>query len=158
MNVNVICIGKLKEKYWEDAIKEYSKRLGGYCTLKIVELKEAKLPKNASQADERNVIVKEGEAVLGAIKDSDFVVALEVEGKLVSSEDLAREVELATFNHSTIDFVIGGSLGLSDAVKKRADIGISMGRITLPHQLARVVLLEQIYRAYKIINKETYHK
>lgn len=158
MNVNVICIGKLKEKYWEDAIKEYSKRLGSYCTLKIVELKEAKLPKNASSADERNVILKEGEAVLGAIKDGDFVVALEVEGKLVSSEDLAREVELAAFNHSTIDFVIGGSLGLSDEVKKRADIGISMGRITLPHQLARVVLLEQIYRAYKIINKETYHK
>lgn len=158
MNINVICIGKLKEKYWEDAIKEYSKRLGGYCTFRIVELKEAKLPKNASASDEQTVIRAEGESILAKVSDSDFVIAMEVEGKLVSSEELAREIELVAFNHSTIDFVIGGSLGLSDAVKKRANIGISLGRVTLPHQLARVVLAEQIYRAFKIINHETYHK
>ena len=158
MNVNVICIGKLKEKYWEDAIKEYSKRLGSFCQVKIVELKEAKLPKNASPADEQNVILKEGEEILAKISDGDYVIALEVEGKLLGSEELAREIELAAFNHSTIDFVIGGSLGLSADVKRRANLGFSMGRITLPHQLARVVLLEQIYRSYKIINGETYHK
>ena len=158
MNINIICIGKLKEKYWTAAIEEYSKRLGSYCSLKIVELKESKLPKNASQADELSVINKEGEEILAKIGDGDYVVALEVEGKLLDSVELAREVEAAAFQHSTIDFVIGGSLGLSAAVKQRANLGLSFGRITLPHQLARVVLLEQIYRAFKIINKETYHK
>lgn len=158
MNINVICIGKLKEKYWTAAIEEYSKRLGGYCSLKIVELKESKLPKNAGAAEELNVINKEGEEILSKIGDGDYVVALEVEGKLLSSPELAREVEAAAMRHSTIDFVIGGSLGLSAAVKNRADLGLSFGRITLPHQLARVVALEQIYRAFKINNNETYHK
>jgi len=158
MNINIICIGKLKEKYWTAAIEEYSKRLGGYCNCKVLELKEAKLPKNASEADEMNVIRKEGEDILSAIRDGDFVVAMEVEGKLLSSPEMADAIEKASFSHSTIDFVIGGSLGLSDAVKKRADLGLSFGRITLPHQLARVVLLEQIYRSFKIINNETYHK
>ena len=158
MNINVICIGKLKEKYWTAAIEEYSKRLGGYCSLKIVELKESKLPKNAGATEELNVINKEGEEILSKIGDGDYVVALEVEGKLLSSPELAREVEAAAMRHSTIDFVIGGSLGLSAAVKNRADLGLSFGRITLPHQLARVVALEQIYRAFKINNNETYHK
>lgn len=158
MNINVICIGKIKEKYWTSAIVEYSKRLSRFCTLKIVELKEAPLPKNASPADEQKVIEKEGEEILEKINDTDFVIALEVEGKLHSSEELAREIESAAFGHSTIDFVIGGSLGLSRGVKRRADLGLSFGRITLPHQLARVVLFEQIYRAYKINNNETYHK
>ena len=148
MNINIICIGKLKEKYWTAAVEEYSKRLGSYCSLKIVELKESKLPKNASEADELNVINKEGEEILAKIGDGDYVVALEVEGKLLSSTELAREAEAAAMQHSTIDFVIGGSLGLSTAVKRRANLGWSMGRITLPHQLARVVLLEQIYRAF----------
>ena len=158
MNINVICIGKLKEKYWTAAIEEYSKRLGGYCSLKIVELKESKLPKNAGQADELNVINKEGEEILAKIGDGDYVVALEVEGKLLSSPELAHELEAASMQHSTVDFVIGGSLGLSTAVKRRANLGFSFGRITLPHQLARVVLLEQIYRAFKINSNETYHK
>ena len=158
MNINVICIGKLKEKYWTAAIEEYSKRLGGYCSLKIVELKESRLPKNAGAGDELNVINKEGEEILSKIADGDYVVALEVEGKLLDSVELAHEVEAAAMRHSTIDFVIGGSLGLSTAVKRRANLGWSLGRITLPHQLARVVLLEQIYRAYKINSGETYHK
>lgn len=158
MNINVICIGKLKEKYWTAAIEEYSKRLGGYCSLKIVELKESKLPKNAGAADELNVINKEGEEILAKIGDGDYVVALEVEGQLLESPELAHEIEAASMRHSTIDFVIGGSLGLSTAVKRRANLGMSFGRITLPHQLARVVLLEQIYRAFKINNNETYHK
>ena len=158
MNINVICIGKLKEKYWTAAIEEYSKRLGSYCSLKIVELKESKLPKNASEADELNVINKEGEEILAKIGDGDYVVALEVEGKLLSSPELAHELEAASMQHSTVDFVIGGSLGLSTAVKRRANLGFSFGRITLPHQLARVVLLEQIYRSFKINSNETYHK
>ena len=158
MNVNIICIGKLKEKYWTAAIDEYAKRLGSYCTFRIIELKEARLPKNASQTDEQNVMRTEGEDILGKIRDGDYVVALEVEGRLLDSVELARELETAAFSHSTLDFVIGGSLGLSDAVKKRADLGLSFGRITLPHQLARVVLAEQIYRSFKIMNNETYHK
>ena len=158
MNINVICIGKLKEKYWVDAIEEYKKRLGAYCSLNIIELKEAKLPKNASKADEENVIKQEGEEILSRISDGDFVIACEVAGKLLSSEELAGEAEAAAFNHKAIDFLIGGSLGLSAAAKRRANLSFSFGRITLPHQLARVVLLEQIYRSYKIINNETYHK
>ena len=158
MNINIICIGKLKEKYWTAAIDEYSKRLGRYCTLKVIELPESKLPANASQADEKLVIEREGAAILAKVNDRDYAVALEVEGRLLSSEELAAAVSEASFNYSTIDFIIGGSLGLSDAVKKRANLGWSMGRITLPHQLARVVLLEQIYRAFKINNNETYHK
>lgn len=158
MNINVICIGKLKEKYWVDAINEYKKRLGAYCSVNIIELKEAKLPKNASRADEENVIKQEGEEILSRISDGDFVIACEVAGKLLGSEELAGEVQAAAFNHSTIDFLIGGSLGLSAAASRRANLSFSFGRITLPHQLARVILLEQIYRSYKIINKETYHK
>lgn len=158
MTINVICIGKLKEKYWTAAIEEYSKRLGSYCSLRVIELKEAKLPKNAGATDELNVINKEGEEILAKIADGDYVIALEVEGKLLDSVELAREVEAAFMQHSTIDFVIGGSLGLSASVKRRANLGLSFGRITLPHQLARVVLLEQIYRAFKINSNETYHK
>lgn len=159
MNINVICIGKLKEKYWKDAIAEYSKRLSGYCSFKIIELKESKLPANASPADELKVMENEGRSILGKIGDSDYVVALEVEGKLLDSPELAKKMQ-STFasGKSTIDFIIGGSLGLSDGVKKRADFGLSFSRMTFPHQMMRVVLLEQIYRGFKIINNEAYHK
>ena len=158
MNINVICIGKLKEKYWVEAIAEYSKRLSSYCNLNIIELKEVKLPKNASRADEEKVIELESEEILSKVSDGDFVIACEVGGKLMSSEELADCVRAAAFDHSTIDFLIGGSLGTSASLKRRANLAFSFGRITLPHQLARVLLTEQIYRAYKIINKETYHK
>jgi len=158
MNIRIICIGKLKESYWRDAVAEYSKRLGAYCNLSIVELKEARLPANASAADETAVKEKEGESILAKIGDGDFAVTLEIEGKELSSTDLAYEMEKISMRSSTVDFIIGGSLGLSDAVKKRADMKFSFGRITLPHQLARVVLLEQIYRAFKINSNETYHK
>ncbi len=162
MNINVICIGRLKEKYWVDAIAEYSKRLGGYCKLQVVELKESKLPKNASEADERTVLVKEGESILERVAEQDYVMALEVEGKQLDSVALATKIQRIfageeSSKSQTIDFIIGGSLGLSDAVKKRADYGISFSRMTFPHQMARVILLEQVYRAFKIINNETYH-
>lgn len=159
MNINIICIGKLKEKYWQDAVNEYAKRISGYASIKVVELKESKLPKNASPADERIVIEKEGESIMGKISDSDYVIALEVEGKMLDSVELSKKLmNVFAGGSSTIDLVIGGSLGLADSVKRRANFGLSFSRMTFPHQMARVVLLEQVYRAFKIANNETYHK
>ena len=158
LNIRVICIGKLKEKYWDAACEEYIKRLGSYCSLEIVELKEDRLPANPSPADEQKVIENEGASILAKIKKSDFVIALDIKGREHSSEELAERIKNTAFTHDTIDFIIGGSLGLSGDVKSRADLALSFGKITLPHQLARVVLLEQIYRAFKINAGETYHK
>ncbi|MDD5823362.1 MAG: 23S rRNA (pseudouridine(1915)-N(3))-methyltransferase RlmH [Firmicutes bacterium] len=159
MNINVICIGKLKEKYWTDACNEYLKRIGGYCKINVVELKEAKLPKNASAADEQAVIEKEGESILAKIGDNDFVFALEIEGKQLDSVEFSKKLSgVFAQGRSTVDFVIGGSLGLSNAVKNRADYGLSFSKMTFPHQMARVILLEQVYRAFKIAGGETYHK
>ncbi|NLY87989.1 MAG: 23S rRNA (pseudouridine(1915)-N(3))-methyltransferase RlmH [Clostridiales bacterium] len=158
MNINIICIGKLKEKYWQSAIQEYIKRLGPYCNIKIVELKESRLPSNASLLDERKVVETEGDKILEKICENDYTIALEIEGKMFSSLDFAQKIEKVAFEKSTIDFIIGGSLGLSEKVGKRADLCLSFGRITFPHQLARVVLVEQIYRAFKINNNEKYHK
>lgn len=159
MNINIICIGKLKEKYWQAAVAEYTKRIGGYARIQILELKEAKLPKNASEAEEQQVIQKEGESILAKISDGDYVIALEVEGKMLDSVELSRHMSrVFDGGRSTVDFIIGGSLGLSPAVKKRADLGLSFSRMTFPHQMARVLLLEQVYRSFKIANNETYHK
>ena len=159
MNINIICIGKLKEKYWQAAVAEYTKRIGGYARIQILELKEAKLPKNASEADERQVMEKEGESILAKIGDNDYVIAMEVEGKMLDFVELSKHlVKIFDTGRSTVDFIIGGSLGLSDAVKRRADFGLSFSRMTFPHQMARVLLLEQVYRSFKIANNETYHK
>ena len=159
MNINIVCIGKLKEKYWTDAIAEYSKRLGRYCKLEIVELKEERLPENASPADEENVKSAEGKSILKALAADSYVIALDVSGKQLSSEQLAKKLEsLAVDGRSTIDLIIGGSLGLSDEVRRRADFRLSFSPMTFPHQMMRVVLLEQIYRSFKIIRKEPYHK
>ena len=158
LNIRIICVGKLKEKYWQDACAEYVKRLGAYCTIGIEEVKESKLPANASAADEQAVIDAEGRSILEKIAKTDYVVALDIKGKEMSSEDIASLLGKTGFTHSTVDFIIGGSLGLSGDVKSRADVRMSFGKITLPHQLARVVALEQIYRAFKINAGETYHK
>ena len=158
LNIKVICVGKSKEKYWDAAYAEYLKRLRAYCSPEVIEVREARLPANASPADERNVIYAEGRDILGRISGSDFVIALDIRGKEFSSEELARKISNISFNNSRICFIIGGSLGLSDEVKERADLRLSFGKITLPHQLARVVLLEQIYRAFKINSGEAYHK
>lgn len=159
MNINIICIGKLKEKYWQAAVAEYTKRIGGYARIQILELKEAKLPKNASEAEEQQVIQKEGESILTKIGEEDYVIALEVEGKMLDSVELSRHMSrVFDGGRSTVDFIIGGSLGLSPSVKKRADLGLSFSRMTFPHQMARVLLLEQVYRSFKIANNETYHK
>lgn len=152
-------MGKLKEKYWKQAIDEYAKRLGAYCKFEIVELPDEKTPDNASEKEDLQILEKEGNRILGKIGTDDYVIALAIEGKLVSSEDIASRVEqLGLRGKSKIDFIIGGSLGLSSQVKSRADELISFGRITMPHQLARVVLSEQIYRAYRIMNHQAYHK
>ena len=159
MNIQIICIGKLKEKYWTDAIAEYSKRLSRYCTLEIVELKEARLPDKASAADEENVKLEEGRAILKAIKDGTYVITLEILGKQLSSPDLADKIEtLSIEGKSNVAFIIGGSLGLSDEVSRRSDFKLSFSKMTFPHQMMRVVLLEQIYRSFKIIKNEAYHK
>ena len=159
MNINIICIGKLKEKYWQDAIKEYSKRLGRFCKLNIVELKESPLSANPSPADEEAVKVAEGKDILSKIKPGDYVITLEIKGKSLTSEQLADKIaHLGLQGKSTIDLVIGGSLGLSSEVSKRSDFKLSFSAMTFPHQMMRVILLEQIYRAFKINNHEAYHK
>ena len=159
MNINIIAIGKLKERYWQDAVREYSKRLGSYCSLQIIELKESPLRANPSAADELAVKEAEGQEILRRIRRGDYVISLEIRGKGMSSEQLAAKIEdLALNGKSTIDFVIGGSLGLSPAVSQRADLKLSFSAMTFPHQMMRVILLEQIYRSFKIIRGETYHK
>ena len=159
MNINIICIGKLKEKYWQDAVKEYSKRLGSYCTLQIIELKESPLRANASEADELAVKEAEGKEILRRIREGDYVISLEIQGKSFTSEHLAEHMEhLAIDGRSTADFIIGGSLGLSPEVSRRADLKLSFSAMTFPHQMMRVILLEQIYRSFKIIRHEKYHK
>lgn len=159
MNIQIICIGKLKEKYWTDAVSEYSKRLSRYCTLEIVELKESRLPDRASAAEEEIVKVEEGKSILKAIKDGTYVVTLEIQGKQLSSPELAAKIEtLGLEGKSDVAFVIGGSLGLSDEVSRRADYKLSFSKMTFPHQMMRVVLLEQVYRSFKIIRHEAYHK
>ena len=159
MNINIICIGKLKEKYWRDACAEYGKRLGSYCSLNIVELKESPLRANPSPADEEAVKTAEGEEILRHISKGENVITLEIKGKRLSSEQLAEKMaSLALEGKSNIVFVIGGSLGLSQEVSRRADFKLSFSDMTFPHQMMRVILLEQIYRSFKISRNETYHK
>ena len=158
MRVSVICVGKLKEKYLKDAVSEYEKRLSRFCSFEIIEVADSKIPENASEAECEKVLEQEGEKILSKIKPNSFVIAMCVEGKQVSSEQLADEIKNISFQTGNIIFIIGGSLGLCDDVKKRANICLSFGKITLPHQLMRVVLTEQIYRTFKINANETYHK
>ena len=159
MNITILAVGKLKEKYWRDAIAEYSKRLKSYCNLQIIEIKESPLRANPSAADEEAVKIAEGGDILNKIKPSDYVVTLEIKGKGLSSEALAQKIEaLAIDGKSSIVFVIGGSLGLSAEVSRRADFKLSFSAMTFPHQMMRVILLEQIYRSFKINRHEAYHK
>ena len=159
MNITILAVGKLKEKYWRDAIAEYSKRLKSYCNLQIIEIKESLLRANPSAADEESVKLAEGSDILGKIKPSDYVITLEIKGKGLSSEALAQKIEaLAIDGKSSIVFVIGGSLGLSAEVSRRSDFKLSFSAMTFPHQMMRVILLEQIYRSFKINRHEAYHK
>jgi 23S rRNA (pseudouridine1915-N3)-methyltransferase len=146
MNIKVLCIGKLKEKYWIEAINEYSKRLSKYCNLTIEELKEDSL-------------LEEGQNILKRIKKETYVITLEITGNMLDSESLAGKIEaLGIEGKSDLTFIIGGSIGLSEEVSKRANFKLSFSKMTFPHQMMRVFLLEQIYRSFKIIKGETYHK
>lgn len=157
MKVNIICIGKLKEKYLVDAIAEYSKRLTKFCTLKIVELNE-KVAKDESDSNISNAINEEGKIILSKI-GNEYVVALAIEGvEITTYEFFEKMKDIKIKGQSEISFVIGGSYGLSNEVKKRANLILSFSRLTFPHQLFRVILLEQIYRVFKIENNEPYHK
>ena len=159
MKITLITVGKIKEKYLKDAITEYSKRLSRYCKLEIIEVADEKTPANASETVEDGIRDKEGERILKYIRDDAFVVTLEIEGKLLTSEELAKKIEnLGIQGTSHIIFIIGGSIGLGKEVLKRSDYALSFSKMTFPHQLMRVILLEQIYRSYRIISHEPYHK
>ena len=159
MKITILCVGKIKEKYWVQALSEYEKRLSRYCRLEITEVADEKTPDGAGEALERQIREKEGRRLLEKIPDHAYVIALAVEGSMVSSEELAGSLDrLAVSGTSHIVMIIGGSLGLSGQVLARADKKLSFSRLTFPHQLMRVILLEQIYRSYRIIKGEPYHK
>ena len=159
MKITLITVGKIKEKYLADAIAEYSKRLSRYCKLEIVQVADEKTPDRASEVMEEQIKDKEGEKILAHVKDGAYVIALAIDGRMVSSEELAEFIDgLGVRGESHIQFVIGGSLGLSKKVLSRADYKLSFSKMTFPHQLMRVILLEQIYRSYRIISGEPYHK
>ncbi len=159
LTVTVIAVGKIKEKYFTDAIAEYSKRLGRYCKLNIIELKDEATPDNPSDRERDAVLAKEGERILEKIQKSAYVCALCIEGRTKSSVEFSQLIDrVASDGNSEIVFVIGGSLGLSDEVKLRADFKLSFSDMTFPHQLMRVILLEQIYRAFNISSGGKYHK
>lgn len=159
MRITIVAVGKVKEKFYRDAIAEFEKRLSKYCKLEIVELSDEKTPDNASQAEEERIKAKEGDRILSVIKDDMYVIALAIEGKQLSSTELADKINrLGISGTSSIAFVIGGSLGLDKRVMNRADYSLSFSPMTFPHQLMRVILLEQVYRSYRIITGEPYHK
>ncbi|GAA3410802.1 23S rRNA (pseudouridine(1915)-N(3))-methyltransferase RlmH [Paenibacillus hodogayensis] len=159
MHIQIVAVGKLKEKYWTDGIAEYAKRLAPYAKLTITEVAEEKAPERMSEAEEQQVKQKEGERIAAALKPDSYVIAMAIGGHMWSSEELAGQLDrLGTYGKSHVTFLIGGSNGLSDDVLKRADAKLSFGRITYPHQLIRLVLVEQVYRAFKIMRGEPYHK
>ena len=159
MKITVICVGKLREKYLKEAAAEYIKRLSSYCRLEIRELPDEKCPENIPEADKQNLLAREGERILSAVPENSFLITLEIGGKSLSSEKLAERINsLMIGGNPDICFVIGGSLGLSGSVTGKSRLRLSLSRMTFPHQLTRVILLEQIYRSFRIIRKEPYHK
>lgn len=159
MQIDIICVGKVKEQYLRDAIAEYSKRLGRYCKLNILEVADEKTPEHASEGVERQIKAKEGERIAKHIKPGAYVIALAIDGQQVTSEGFARKIDqLGIQGVSHIQFVIGGSIGMADAILRQANYKLSFSKMTFPHQLMRVILLEQVYRAYKINAHEPYHK
>ncbi len=159
MKITIITVGKLKEKYLKDAISEYCKRLSRYCKLEVIEVADEKTPDQAGEGMETMIREKEAERILKYIREDAYVVTLEIKGKQLTSEELAEKIDrLGIQGKSHIQFVIGGSIGLGEPVLNRSDYALSFSRMTFPHQLMRVILLEQIYRSYRIINGEPYHK
>ena len=159
MKIKLICVGKLKEIYLDDGIKEYLKRLSAYADVEVIEVADERIPERPSLAEEIIVKSKEGRRILDKVKQDDYMILLDVQGKEMDSVQFAERIEDCMLNgKSTIDFVIGGSLGHGEDVLTRANARISFSQMTFPHQLMRLILVEQIYRAFKIIRKETYHK
>lgn len=159
MKITLITVGKLKEKYWVLAVDEYKKRLSGYAKVNLIEVADEKEPNNASPADIENIKDKEALRILSKIKDTQHVVTMEIDGKMFSSEGLAREYESwMNQGKSDVVFVIGGSNGLGEAVRKRSNQAISFGKLTFPHQMMKVVLLEQLFRVNKILTGAAYHR
>ena len=159
MKITVITVGQLKEKYLKDAIAEYTKRLSKYCKLEIVEVADEKTPDHASETVEDAIRAKEAERILKYVKDDAYVITLEIQGKQLTSEELAEKIEkLGVQGTSHIIFIIGGSIGLGEEVLQKSNFALSFSKMTFPHQLMRVILLEQIYRSYRIISGEPYHK
>lgn len=159
LKISIISVGKLKEKYLKQGIDEYMKRLGPYAKVEIIEVPDEKAPENLSRAEELDVMQKEGTRIIDKLSTDTYVITLEIKGKQLTSEELAAKIdELATYGKSKIAFVIGGSLGLSEEVMKRSDMALSFSKMTFPHQLMRLVLLEQVYRAFRINTGAPYHK
>ncbi|MEG0216596.1 MAG: 23S rRNA (pseudouridine(1915)-N(3))-methyltransferase RlmH [Hungatella sp.] len=159
MKITLVVVGKIKEHFYEEALAEYRKRLSRYCKLEILQVADEKTPDQASAAVENQIKNREGERILAQIKEGTYVIALAIQGQMLDSVELAKKIHLLGVSGTgQITFVIGGSLGLSEAVLHRADYLLSFSRMTFPHQLMRVILLEQIYRAYRINCGEPYHK
>lgn len=158
LHINIICVGKIKEKYLQEAIQEYSKRLSKYCTLNIVELNDEKVPQNLNDSLIYQIKEKESNNIISHIEKNSYVFSLDLKGKQFSSEDFSKKINDISLNNSSISFVIGGTLGLSDNVLKASKELICFSKMTFPHQLIRVFLLEQLFRAFKISNNETYHR
>ena len=159
MKIKIVTVGKLKEKYLKDGIAEYTKRISRFAKLEMIELADEKTPDKASELENQKILETEGARILSKVGERDFVVVLAIEGKTFSSEDFSKQLEQASIKgYSTLTFIIGGSLGLAPIVKNRANLSVSFGRLTLPHQLMRLVLVEQIDRAFTIQQGSPYHK
>lgn len=159
MEIRILSVGKIKEKYLNDGISEYAKRLSRYCRLTFCQVADEKTPDKASDALNRQIKEIEGERLLKHIREQDYVIALAIDGKMLDSVELSKMIgQLGVAGKSSLAFVIGGSLGLSDAVLRHADCRLSFSKMTFPHQLMQMILLEQIYRSYRILNNEPYHK
>ncbi len=159
LSVNIICIGKIKESYWTNAVEEYAKRLSAFCKLTVIELDEQRVGSNLSQGEIDRAVIAEGDRILAKIPKGSYVISMCIEGKMLTSPELSKKIEdISLCGKSSVSFIIGGSWGLSQKVKNASDFSLSMSRMTFPHQMARVVLCEQIYRAFEISSNGKYHK
>ncbi len=158
INIKLIAVGKIKEQFLKDEIQEYYKRLTKYCKLNIIEVEDCKIKDNASNKEIENILTLEGKRILQKTKDNEFIILLDIHGEAISSIALSEKIDLAMNKYSTITFIIGGSLGLSDEVRQHANFRLKLSDLTFTHQMTRVIILEQIYRSFKILNNETYHK
>ena len=159
MNINIIAVGKIKEKYINEGIKEFSKRLSRYAKLRIIEIPDEKAPENLSKKDMEAVTEREGDKIIAKIPQNSYIISLEIEGKHISSEIMSKKIEdIMISGNNDITFILGGSLGLSDKVKQMSNYKLSFSKMTFPHQIMRLILLEQIYRSFRIMKNEPYHK